>query len=181
MGIGIFFRLLLGGAGKILSGFFGGIWRWLCARKPLELLAMALIVVLLVQHFFLLNPARRHLVDERAKTAQLTKQIGEACAAARLAADNPKLDCRQLAGQITALGASLKETTGALNSQNAAIRELARQTAEQQAAAAVAKKKAQVRADQAISTAERLKASAAKAVPPGKECEPSDELKGTWR
>jgi len=181
MGVGIFFRLLLGGAAKFLGGFFGGIFAWLKARKPLELLAMALIAVLIVQHFFIINPTRRHLADEKAKTAQLTKQIGEACAAARLAADNPKLDCKQLAGQITALGASLKEVTAGLNSQNAAIRELARQNAEQQAAAAAATKKAQVRAGQALSTAERLKASAGRAAPPGKECDPSDELKGSWR
>jgi hypothetical protein len=158
------FGLFLGRALKGVLNFLRAIpWQvWLG-------LAIAGIIVFLV--------ISRGNWKDRAEAAET--ELSTLCAATREAAANPKLDCKRAAAQIRELGASLKNTTDALKRQNTAVSSWKAEAGRQQAAAAAAAKKAKPRADRALSTAERLKASAARA--PANQCEPSEALKEAWQ
>lgn len=100
------------------------------------------------------------------------------CEAARDAAANRKLDCRDAGTQIRALGTSLANVTAALKRQNAAVDALAKASAQQQAAAAKASQKAEARAAEAERVADRLTASSK--APTNAGCEPSKALQEQW-
>jgi chromosome segregation ATPase len=108
-------------------------------------------------------------------------QVEEICSAARDAAGNPKLDCKDTAAQVRALGTSLAATTGALNRQNAAVDALAKETSDQQQKAAEAAHEARQRAKGPEDVSADLRASARAPERAAKPCEPSDALKERWK
>jgi hypothetical protein len=107
-------------------------------------------------------------------------QVTEICSAARDAAGNLKLNCRDTAAQVRLLGTSLAATTGALNRQNAAVEALGKATADQQRNAAEASQEARQRAKGAEEVSADLRASARAPARAGKPCEPSAALKDRW-
>lgn len=122
------------------------------------------------------------LVMDRNHQRSLARERGEKlemiCASVRDAAGNPKLACKDVVKQIGEMSDSIGQLKRGIAEQNAAVNELARKSANQQKEAAKASQKAKERADKALATSVRLKASSRAGGPP---CEPSEELKEAWR
>lgn len=108
-------------------------------------------------------------------------QVTAICSAARAAAHNPKLDCRDTAEQVRTLGDSLEQTTGALERQSAAVNALAVKTAELQQSASAATQAGRERAADAQRVAGGLIASSRSSERVAKPCEPSEALKEAWK
>lgn len=108
-------------------------------------------------------------------------QLAEICSAAKDAANNPKLDCKDTARQVRELGAGLQATTSALNRQSAAVDALAKTSADQQRNATQASQEARQRAKGAEDVSAGLRASARAPERAAKPCEPSDALKEAWK
>lgn len=115
------------------------------------------------------------------KAADRQATINRICDEVRAAADNPKLECGQVIVQVQALGRSLREVTGALNHQNAAVAQLKAARDRDQAAAAKLIKGTQPRLERVQSTSDRLEASARAAERHAQPCELSDTLKRSWK
>lgn len=99
----------------------------------------------------------------------------------REASANPGLARSGVKTQIRELGAALKSVTGALNDQNARVRQLGIETARAKADVAKAVSKAEERARSAAGTRQRLEASAAAPERLSAPCELSPTLKDAWR
>lgn len=169
--------LLIGGWLKILFGMVANLWAWLCRRSPAQLacLALAIVAIVLVLD---LRAEKRHLAATQHRLELADDANAKDCAAAALAAGNPKLDCRRAAEQIRALGEGLAQARAAIEKQNAAVNALASKSAAQQASAAIVIKRAQDRARDASAVAQRLRASSGKA---GDPCVPSSALIDAWK
>ena len=177
--MGAFFSaasLLIGGWLKIAFKMLADLWGWLCRRSPAQLACVALLIVAGVL-FLNLRAKERHLGETRHRLELANDALAQDCAAAALAAGNPKLDCSRLAEQIKALGQGLAQAKDAIEKQNAAVSALASKSAAQQASAAIVVARAQNRAREASAAAQRLRASAHK---PGNPCVPSSALTSAW-
>jgi hypothetical protein len=109
------------------------------------------------------------------------EQLAAICTATRAAANQPKLDCKQTAQQITFMGEAVQALSNSLKVQNAAVSALGEQTKAQQAEAAKARQKAQERARGAEAAADRLIASSRSAVPQGPPCKASKAVEEAWK
>lgn len=109
------------------------------------------------------------------------KELATICAATRAAAENPKLDCKQVPAQIGQLGQSIAALKSAIADQNEAIASLGKHSADQQAAAAQASQVAQNRAGKAQATSGRLTASSRASDAQAKPCAPSKALTDAWQ
>jgi hypothetical protein len=106
-------------------------------------------------------------------------QLQTICAAVRVAAGNPKLDCKLVSQQIGELGTSLKAVTDALNDQNGRVEEMGRENAALQAQKTPAQRVAAKRAEQATGVAVHLEESAG--TPPAQPCPVSKALEEQWK
>jgi hypothetical protein len=111
-------------------------------------------------------------------------QLATICTATRLAADNPKMDCKLAPQQIGLMGQAIADDKAAIAKQNTAVNALATESARQKAEGAAAVSKAQGRAQSAEATASRLAASAragGAVAGPTAACKPSKALAGAWQ
>jgi multidrug efflux pump subunit AcrA (membrane-fusion protein) len=108
-------------------------------------------------------------------------QLAAICAATRTAANQPKLDCKQVPQQIGFLGQTVTALSNALKAQNSAVEALGQQSADQQQKAAQASQAAQGRAREAEATSTRLNASSRSGEALAKPCAPSRALKEAWQ
>jgi hypothetical protein len=112
------------------------------------------------------------------------QQLATICAATRLAADNPKMDCKAVPQQIGLMGTDIANLKAGLDKQNAAVTALGTESDRQKAEAAVAVSKAATRAQGVEGTIERLKASSRASGPPAGSqavCVPSKEVQRDWQ
>lgn len=109
------------------------------------------------------------------------EQLAAICTATRTAADQPKLDCKQVPQQIRFMGDAIKTLRTAITAQNAAVDMLARKSATDQAAAVKASQAAQERARAPEATSTRLTASSRSGERLTKPCLPSRTLTEAWR
>jgi hypothetical protein len=105
-------------------------------------------------------------------------QLAAICTATRAAANQPKLDCKQTAQQITFMGEAVQALSNSLKVQNAAVSALGEQTKAQQAEAAKASRNAEKRAQEAQGVSDRLIASSRSA---GAPCKASPEAERQWQ
>lgn len=117
----------------------------------------------------------------KGQAADRKEKLELICKATRDAADNPKMNCGNVTLQIGELGASVKNTTAALDRQNAAVNALAVANAKAQQDAVKAVSAAAQRAKAAQSVSDRLSASANDPARKKAPCAPSETLAGAWR
>lgn len=163
-----------------LGGLFKSLWSWLSRRSPIELLAMALII-LTIWLWISLGHARDEAESQRARAVAAEKSLAELCQATRQAAARPKLDCRQSAAQIRLLGSAIAEIKSAIGSQNAHVAALEAATVAQQASSSRASREAAPIAERALSASDRLKHSSAITPAADRMCRPSKALEEAWR
>jgi hypothetical protein len=168
------------GLGFKLLGGFKIIGRWLSHRSPAELLSMALLI-LTIWLWISRGHARDDATHQRTRADTAEHSLADVCQATRKAAARPHLDCRQTGAQIGFLGSAIVDLKTALASQSQRIRDLASQTAAQQALSDKAEREATVKANRALSVAQRLRASAEKPLAPDAPCVPSQTLAGAWK
>jgi hypothetical protein len=108
-------------------------------------------------------------------------QLAAICTATRAAANQPKLDCKQVPQQITFMGEAVQALSNSLKVQNAAVSALGEQTKAQQAEAAKARQKAAESAQEAEAASQRLDASSRQKPPQGPACAPSKTVEEQWR
>jgi coproporphyrinogen III oxidase-like Fe-S oxidoreductase len=101
--------------------------------------------------------------------------------ATRQAAENPKLDKKNVPQQIQLLGQAVKDLKAAIARQNAAIDALALEASRQQKAATEAQKRAVERSKGASAVSDRLVASSRSQARKAAPCEPSETVKEMWR
>jgi hypothetical protein len=109
------------------------------------------------------------------------EQLAAICTATRAAANQRKLDCKQVPQQITFMGEAVQALSNSLKVQNAAVSALGEQTKAQQAEAAKARQKAAESAQEAEAASQRLDASSRQKPPQGQPCEPSKAVKEQWQ
>lgn len=119
----------------------------------------------------------RSVLNER---AELREWRDDVVVATRAASANPKLAESQVPLQIQLLGKSIAECKGALERQNAAVENLAKQTEAAQIMAAEASRKAAQRVKGIEGVINRLNASA-RSSKPQDACKPSETLAEQWR
>lgn len=159
--------------GGVLGGLLKSAWSFI-KSIPWQVW-VGLAVVAVIAFLFI---SRSHWID-RAHGDEA--QLAEICQMTRVAANRPRLDCKQAGKQIKFLGEAVTKLKAAIDHQNAAVDAWKAEAARQQAAATEARKVADKRAGRAESVAERAKASAAKAPPAGAPCEPSEIMKESWQ
>lgn len=108
------------------------------------------------------------------------KELSAICGATRAAADNPKMDCKQVSAQIGQLGKSIADLKAGIASQNAAVAAQGAKTVEQQKAAAEAIKGAAHRVSEAEAVSKRLRESA-RTTGAQAGCKASKALEEQWR
>lgn len=108
-------------------------------------------------------------------------QLDTICAATRAAADNSRLDCGLVVQQIGEFGKSIADLKTGIANQNAAVSNLAKETADAQEKAAQASQEAARRAKRSSSVSADLAASARSPERTSAPCAPSKALQGAWQ
>lgn len=143
--------------------------------------AWAYLAVAIIGLIVFLTISRGHAID-RYKADEV--QLASICSSVRIAAGNPKLDCKQAGQQIVELGKTIATLKATIADRNAKVDALGKASADQQAAAEQASRNAQERARRADATASRLLASSRSGAHPtgsAAACEPSKALTDAWR
>lgn len=159
--------------GALLGGWLKGAWAFV-RQVPWQVWAGLVLAAVLA--FLIIS--RSHWID-RAKADET--ELAAICQVTRSAAVRPHLSCKQVPLQIRYLGEDIAKLKGAIADQNRQIDAWKAEAARQQALAAEIRRQADKRAATALGTVQKLKASAAKPLPPGAPCEPSKTLQEAWQ
>lgn len=117
----------------------------------------------------------------RSTLADVRAWQGEAVAATRLAANNPKLKVSRVPAQIAELGRGVDRLKAGLQRCNDTARAAADEDKRRQAIAEAELRRVEQRTVARENLIDRLKASAAAPKSPAAACAPSETLKGIWK
>lgn len=109
------------------------------------------------------------------------KELATICTATRAAADNPKMDCKLTAPQIGEMGKSIADLKAGIAHQNAAVSQMAAESAKAQDEAKKAVLSAVQRVKSAQASSARLAASSRSVDRKTAPCTPSKELERAWQ
>jgi hypothetical protein len=142
--------------------------------SPVALIGLAIAAAGILSFVFMAFHWKHQAADRK-------DQLATVCQATRSAANNPKLDCKQVPQQIQFMGEAIQALHGELAKQNAAIDALGAKSEADQAAADRAILSASKRARGPEATSASLMASSRAGERQAKPCEPSKALEGAWR